>query len=1030
MKTRHAPWQRSLLVSSLAAVAALIVSSAGLRAANATWNGAGDSVWSNEANWSTVPVPGSGDVATFNGAGNGNIGIDLGSGVTVQSIVFDTASAAAYAIGLSPAGSQFLTFNGGGGITRNSTVTAGQTFNAGLLLGESDGDQAFTFTNSSTSNSLTFAGGLSSAFAGLKALTVSSAGTTVISGAISDGAGVLALNKTGAGALTLSGANSYSGGTTITGLVNANHSSAFGTGGITVNNASGDRILLGNGVNVGNAITLNGGGAVGIGILHVAAGNHATYSGTINITAASTAGSHLATDNSTATLTIAGDNTVTSSVPVSVRNGTVIFTGAQNFTGGVQTLTDNSRSRIHFAKTASMPDTGTVSITLGNSLGVNVGGTGEFAASGSGAGTISGILAGIGGQDAPVTFVTGASLAIDTSNAPDKVTFSNGFNSVNNVGLLKLGSGTLELTASGTYNGAGAGAFPMVVRQGELLLNGGTHTVGGELVVGGTYGTAAGAAGHNATLRVDQGALSVGSWLSIGRGNGVGGVSSDLVINNNATVTALNFSAGFNGGSASNLPKGTITLNQTAALNVNGATSAFILGESPGSNMTLNINDSASVTHAGSTMYIGHVSGHGTLNMAGGSLTAVDVRVGGSPTNGTTVNGTGTVNMTGGTMNLGSLVIARGNNNQNTVSGNATIGAGTVNITNDLVLGFAGNGNLGKMTISGGVVNVGMTAAKWVQVGVWDTSRGQLDITAGQLNLLNGTQIKMNSQGTVGANVINQSGGSVTFYSDAGLTVGGGGHLDMQRAGAAASSNTYNLDGGTLVVPQVLSTATTGTRTFNFNGGTLRATGDNAAFFNLGTGSARANVRNGGAIIDTNGFNVTIAQALLHSNLVGDAAIDGGLTKLGVGTLTLTGVNTYTGNTSVSGGALALASTGSLFFKIGNAGIGTQILGSGVLDLNGTFNLDLSGAAHQPGNVWTLVGSSLVATYGSSFVVRNFTTSANFVQAGNVWTSADNQWQFSATTGQLSAIPEPSTYAFIAGLAGLALAVARRRRRS
>ena len=62
-----------------------------------------------------------------------------------------------------------------------------------------------------------------------------------------------------------------------------------------------------------------------------------------------------------------------------------------------------------------------------------------------------------------------------------------------------------------------------MVRQGKILLNGGTHAVTGELVVGGQFTTANGAAGYDATLQIDQGALTVSSWLSVGRGNGIGG---------------------------------------------------------------------------------------------------------------------------------------------------------------------------------------------------------------------------------------------------------------------------------------------------------------------------------------------------------------------------------------------------------------------------------------------------------------------------------------------------------------------------
>lgn len=55
-------------------------------AANATWNGTIDAAWVTDTNWSATPVPGAGNTATFNNAGNSNVVIDLGfSGVTISS---------------------------------------------------------------------------------------------------------------------------------------------------------------------------------------------------------------------------------------------------------------------------------------------------------------------------------------------------------------------------------------------------------------------------------------------------------------------------------------------------------------------------------------------------------------------------------------------------------------------------------------------------------------------------------------------------------------------------------------------------------------------------------------------------------------------------------------------------------------------------------------------------------------------------------------------------------------------------------
>src|SRR5688500_18320982 len=51
-----------------------------LLATSDSWDGSTDALWSTTTNWLTDPavVPGTGDTATFNGAGNGNTTIDLG----------------------------------------------------------------------------------------------------------------------------------------------------------------------------------------------------------------------------------------------------------------------------------------------------------------------------------------------------------------------------------------------------------------------------------------------------------------------------------------------------------------------------------------------------------------------------------------------------------------------------------------------------------------------------------------------------------------------------------------------------------------------------------------------------------------------------------------------------------------------------------------------------------------------------------------------------------------------------------------
>ena len=71
------------------------------------------------------------------------------------------------------------------------------------------------------------------------------------------------------------------------------------------------------------------------------------------------------------------------------------------------------------------------------------------------------------------------------------------------------------------------------------------------------------------------------------------------------------------------------------------------------------------------------------------------------------------------------------------------------------------------------------------------------------------------------------------------------------------------LNGGVLNVIRVVSGDSAiynGDSQFNFDGGTLRAATTTVTFME---GLTNASVKNGGAIIDSAGFNITIAQPLL-----------------------------------------------------------------------------------------------------------------------------------------------------------------------
>ncbi len=161
-------------------------------------------------------MPGTGDTANFNGLGNGHTTIDLGSGVTIMNLLFNTGSAAAYTIGSGSVGSQTLTLNNAGGITLNSMVANNELFNAAIVLGTDSTAQSYTNFNNSA-QTLTFAssiyGGPSagSGTAGTKTLVIGGSGNTVVSGSLLNGASsvpattTIALTKLGAGTLTFNG---------------------------------------------------------------------------------------------------------------------------------------------------------------------------------------------------------------------------------------------------------------------------------------------------------------------------------------------------------------------------------------------------------------------------------------------------------------------------------------------------------------------------------------------------------------------------------------------------------------------------------------------------------------------------------------------------------------------------------------------------------------------------------------------------------------------------------------------------------
>lgn len=498
--------------------------------------------------------------------------------------------------------------------------------------------------------------------------------------------------------------------------------------------------------------------------------------------------------------------------------------------------------------------------------------------------------------------------------------------------FLPVTAATLTWDADGTAGGATGGTGQWST-SAVLWNNGGTmqawNNAGNDLALfGGTAGTVT----LEDNITVVGMTFNTTGYALEGNGN-VLTFGGPITVTNAGTMVSID--AGITlSNSLSFSGAGDLTLESTSSIEGGG------VGITPGTE-----GFAISKSGAGTTILGGSITNIGALNVSNGVLT-----LSGSMTR-DVYNSAAGFNVTGGTLNITgtlgtSALIPTG---QSGFSGNS--------VTNFSGIGFfsgssstfrIGQTSSATFNVTAGTLTLGTSSAGLVLGRGNANAQGFMNISGGQV-ILSG-----NSLVRIGAGYSNAegSGASIMTLSGTGLfetgTTSGLFLLGSNLAGNTTSTGTLNLNGGTLATNRTITGGTAASSFFNFNGGTLKANGTVAT---LATSLTAVNVRDGGGVIDTNGFTISIAKSLTHSIIEGDSAIDGGITKIGAGVLTFSGTeaNTYTGLTRIHAGELALSKTTGVNAIAGDVNLGDgsaaavlrlvssdQIADTSVITLQGT----------------------------------------------------------------------------------------------
>ncbi|EPF81985.1 hypothetical protein L273_02248 [Brucella abortus B10-0091] len=727
--------------------------------------------------------------------------------------------------------------------------------------------------------------------------------------------------------------------------------------------------------------------------------------------------------------------------------GTLILTGANTYTGGtaisggtlqlgdgatngsVQGAISTGADAAHKGVLAIRAAAGTPA-TIGNTISgtgsVSVlGGTVTFSVANSytggttlaGGTTIVTADANLGAVGTNVALNNGATLRFG-ANLDATHSFTHAFQ----LGTVASDVGTLDtdghdVAMSGVISGAGG---LMKSGTGTVTLSGANSYTGGTKVSAGTLVVANDNTGGGTTT------VDAGAGLQIGTGGTSGSLAGDIA-NNGALVVnrsdALNLAGAISGtGSLTKNGAGTVTLSgansYTGGTKVSAGTLVVANDNTGGGTMTVDVGALLQIGTGGTSGSLaGDIANDGTLVVDRSDAIGLSGAISGA--GGLTKNGAGTLTLSGANSYTGATTVSAGIltlTGDNTGGGTTTVDAraelhigtggasGSLagNIVNDGALVVDRSGVIGLSGVISGTGGLMKSGTGTVTLSGVNTYTGGTTLTAGTLAAASDNNLGGASGGlTFNGGTLQVMGTSWTSTNRAVSLQAGGGTFDIEDAannfavtqGVAGAGGLTKSGSGTLTLSgansytgaTTVSASTLVVANDNTGGGTT--TVDVGAGLQIGTGGVSGSLA--GDIVNNGTLVVDRSNAFDLANVISGT---GSLTKNGAGTLTLSGVNSYTGGTTVSAGILTLTgdNTGGgtttvdagAVLQIGTGGTSGNLAGdianNGALVVNRSDALNLANAISGAGSLMKSGAGTLTLSGANSY------TGATTVSAGTL----------------------------------------------